>query len=1690
MFLARSVEVMNAFIDNRVLRMLDGPGCASYFHRLRQHGLSEVAITGHLLNAVQSQSVPLLPISVWLSFAQSPMTIKIALDQTFSLRTRTFAIQGFGRLLGRERWMLLWSEFGGIEGILDLFSQLSICEIDFITKIIGHHIVAGKDTGRDAFMSDLLRALLGVGRVDAGHKNPDHRYLVGKYLEILPACDGSFVEEMLCRKVTGVPDHEWQLKHFRSHSALIARLTMKSAFESGHLPARTFEGCLSFCLKNLQLGFSTERGCSMSMSFALEILKRLAEDKRSNLPVDEYLHQLYETLMNPSWRKRKLIGLSRLASLVDMSLSCLSSRPNAVNLLSTGPGSLLHWVVRCWSFRPEMLNDALHNLLEKCSSQITAQNVTSVAKPLLRTVETELRYGLLHKLFKSTSGLSIDIDSMKELAKSNDLWDHEIFTILPRKFAVPLLERLRQVKPELGLSLPYGNSSMQTCKTIILCPATPMSNKADTNFLYHTLRRGQEGALESANKFLTQQKQTAVTFREQTDRAFYARSSLFAALASGSSELLKDTIIWLRRYIRDPLTIKTLFDETTFKMTELIDLLAGIPETPSKQNSHVEVAEAVSAGNVILKEVYETVCQALREPSFYAPDWQGPLTLFRSVAETRLDRVRALQQVLRLSDEQLYDTVWKDTLQMLATVEESALEDGSASLKFGGPLGPLCYRGMGDTDSKKSTPASYRFVDHLAQTRDDLWKGVRRWRTPSVTALPDPWPRGLPIQHLVTSLDVAHPSAKGYTAYLSARAKTIVFTPAVQALAELPKDEDSRTAIGTHIDDYNLALKIYVLQEPSPDKRKHLVNKAWKHAIQFFTRTPMTDNEKIRYVQLIFRKALPGYDLPLSSIDHAKLQSYPILPDHTDTEDSTEWNPFSTRPPDITEKKVPLRVIDCLASKYSADRLWSAESFARLGAMLISIPGWSAPPIWSLERFKPKRAPREVREAMIISRLLYLDSRIGGRSRLLARPFPSLKDTRYPPLFLDSEFLLREDLGTLDLRSFTAHVAVSLVRSLADGAMEQLLLQEDRVKKGEGKEEATLAGSESTLARDALTGGGTREGRSKISHEKSISRDTKPTTISPKSRIAELERVLYDLVALLAASDKPQSAAHLILRIILDRPDASSWHRKLLSIKYLQCLPSADVQVLFSDFVRALSERLAEQDAHRDDKDWKGKYVKTTTLKYVAQLLNGADFISRINAVDILVNLFHQSKHIDVRVAAVESMLGMLTPCRNQADEPVANAVIEGLKATIPLIGGPSERRQTTENDWLEAKTTGILPEVGDDKPIANLLIEAVADRIYSIDLRYRSMIMREVLVPALAASALTNERWVRLFASQNGVDLGPIETHHALLKYPIKPSMISALLQLCPKLTPAHILQKYHNHVLALINLPSGFTTLNSKIQSTLDLRTSSSGKTFSSLYKASLHQHRDASVYFTLLRGQWTPSLLPHDGITLETLQKMVCDLAPEFIAHYDEQPEHFDIFASHLQPPFHLSAESRQNWTANIKPILSGVVFSIDEARARLRAGELSTPAVLPDTFGMALWLLPWPTSRNLTSTTEVFTASVVAVLEDLAAGDPPLYHAKYVQLRDMLLRIPNVELHVQIALELGDRLGARSTLCRALVEELQERLLVGVSGSTVQAEVLGMVEGVARRWVEDGDEETRRRGFAVKRAAEKAKAVVRR
>lgn len=145
-----------------------------------------------------------------------------------------------------------------------------------------------------------------------------------------------------------------------------------------------------------------------------------------------------------------------------------------------------------------------------------------------------------------------------------------------------------------------------------------------------------------------------------------------------------------------------------------------------------------------------------------------------------------------------------------------------------------------------------------------------------------------------------------------------------------------------------------------------------------------------------------------------------------------------------------------------------------------------------------------------------------------------------------------------------------------------------------------------------------------------------------------LERMSYETLKSLAKSTMPSLASDLVVKTIIDRPDASSWHRQLLSEGFLKRLRTKEAHRVLLSLAKAIGDKLEEQSYVRVGETEAAKsappksLVKVTTVKYVATLLNKADFVSNDTAVEVLVELFKNAQHSDIRLAALDSLLGLL----------------------------------------------------------------------------------------------------------------------------------------------------------------------------------------------------------------------------------------------------------------------------------------------------------------------------------------------------------------------------------------------------------------------------------------------------------------
>ena len=406
------------------------------------------------------------------------------------------------------------------------------------------------------------------------------------------------------------------------------------------------------------------------------------------------------------------------------------------------------------------------------------------------------------------------------------------------------------------------------------------------------------------------------------------------------------------------------------------------------------------------------------------------------------------------------------------------------------------------------------------------------------TGIGRPWPRGLPFQCLVTPFILAIPDIINFTPYLSSRAVEIVYLSRDAAMATIPSDEESKAAIGCFVDSYSVALHFLAMQQPD-ETRQEEISRAWSHAMSSLARPQpslvgyvsgaatsnvntqhsdyMDEKETIRTWRAHFERALPSVNSNLPYTEE-ETRLYPVLPPADITNEVVEWNPQSDKPQAVKSRSLPVTAIDSMLNNPSTHSNMT-HPFQEPRALTKQ---FTPRPVWNLDNPDGRKE-----EGLIASVLLYLDSTENKSSRILAKPFPSPTNVRYPALILDHDFLVDRDLAGVQV--------IQVLRVLIDRIPSSLLLD--------------------------LTSG-------IIDSSAKSSRSETNATISTSA---------CQLLALLTKSDRPQIATDLILRTIIDRPETSSWHRQFLSSALLCRLSRDNAHQLLISFASIIESKLKEQ---------------------------------------------------------------------------------------------------------------------------------------------------------------------------------------------------------------------------------------------------------------------------------------------------------------------------------------------------------------------------------------------------------------------------------------------------------------------------------------------------------------------------------
>lgn len=1533
--------IMPKIVDNLLLLYYTPAEIAQYFRGLlAANGSAD--ITADLLAATASDAIPPRTFSIWLAVSPTPETILLALHQDHSLLIRSEAIRRFSKIFRTTRWKQVWNTLGGTAGLVDIFSRLSVSHVGLFCQAITSSSTSPPMPERAKHVTELLKVLLDAEFRDSVLMNTDKRPLTRVYAQLLPACASDFVETLLPQDRQRLLNYVSPKGLACSHPEVFQRLIRDSVLNETDMKP---DG--SKYMKPILTYFpdrpGKQPGFTVSMEYSLELLRDLSASDNINISSNAFMQYLADPLLKRAMR-RKASGL-HIIEILHLVAEYLRRHPEAIDQVSTRKGGFVSLVIRLWSRKRVLYEPPLVALLEMLPNSRTR---IEAMIPMMEDVMCSARYPLLRLSLLGSKVTPIDVENEADLASEViPTWPAKLFAILPRSAALSLLRRIANARSNQDF-LGLGSASSVE---ILHHPPSPGAGHGDLTALRIWLEQAEDGAQTRAESTVDARQKKATTSREQSDRAFYAKSAIMAAVASGSLDQYGETLLWTRRYIRDALSIKVLYSQPAVSTKEGVDLLCGFPARPPRDLTAEKVGQDISKANNILQDLLETALMALREPSFQARDWRPALGLIREVVEARLCRVATLHHRCGISDTDIYDAVWKDTLMTVTAIETKSFQPGHERLEFRDLQGPVHSGCYGVSSGGKALPSSFRFLDELARGRDALWQHVRKSLQPSVTTLPQSWPRGLPIQYL-SYPDIITGCAEGEAPYITARAEEIVFVSPEFALSAVPDDEDTKAAIGVFIDQYTLALQIYLSQSSNAADRQRRIAVAWKHAMSKLTGSRMTPEEARRFWQ-----ARTEYFHQIGS-DKGPVTQYPTLPSLNDPDEPTEWCAADGEPSEIKKRALNPVCIDWLltASTYLRTDANTPRHVAQLHTQAVTPEN-----IWSLSSLG-RFIPTSTREGLIASAMLFLDSRKGGQTRILSKSFPRRQSPRFPALFLDQDFLLRSDLAEAD--------ALSVIKSLSSDVPPLLLKQ---------LSEAVLE------ALFAMPPGSTD--------------------------VSQRERTAYTLLSILASSDRPYLAFDMLIHAIIDRPDASSWHRKLLPARFFARLSSEEARDFVSRFADIICEKLRGQRKRRlkDPKsspDAAKPSVKITTVKALAQLLRDAKFVPDAEAIEVLTRILEASSHIDARVAVVDSLLSMLASCQDES--PLCLRLQEALKVTIPIAGSVDERRPISEQEWVSAINNDELPLVYDDggprqlPPIVDKIVQNVRSLGTSLSLDKRMSLFCTILLPVIELSKAYNIEWTSIFLKKHGF------TVLAVPALPVKPYLLSYLLRHATDILPFEVVEAYRAFVEINMSPSPGVAAVNRHVLESAELRASNEGRHWLELYGQGIAAYGHGGFHAASLMR--TDVELISDDVDLSVMQTLVFNQARAILDRTDESLGTWSKFVKHLEPPVRHRQVMQEAWNTNGRPVIERIVQYLRNIRDNpaWQKSANRRPRALPSTLDLELWLLSYPNMPWKTEIAEqdalcrIFAGQLSEMLNVLASSNIPC-HEPFEKVKSAALKV---------------------------------------------------------------------------------------
>ncbi|KAF3313123.1 hypothetical protein TWF173_006296 [Orbilia oligospora] len=1206
-----------AALDTASIRSGNEHEVARYLRDLSREGDVENA-TQQLIDAVERGSIAPSTLKIWLSISHEPAVLKKAFEQNVSVRIRKIAIDQLEKLLRSRKWKETWDGLGAVEGFVNLFRRLSTSDVQDICRAIGSS-TKGEDSEKREAITDLSEALRS--------QTLDTRPLVEYYKYLLPGCTKSHAAKAVDTQMEGI-NHRQQDLLLRNHNDVLHDNFLKMVLD--------YDGPDRPWLFGLMQNYpatpaATRPHLSSSMEFSLEVLRSLVQDGNVPQISDEaFMFEIAQPLLLRCLKRG--VATETVREVADLICKYINRRPSAGRVLEVtrdyywddrkNKAILLEKLAESWLRTPEILGDLFRLLLGKLQFDQWTRDVSINAfNSLLKKFNVQFRYKLLKFCirFSTIKKDEKDITFDDALARTSGELSSSSLGDLDPEDALDLLLRAHKSRGDKICGTAYiGNTNglFSTGKEEPSEKSTGRNSYLPVDLdiwqVYFLQRASRQEEAENLAKLRIAERKKAQSTPDEQYRLLHARAVVFYGIASGSLSILGEAINWTKRLTRDPNI--TIFKDTP---SEIHKLLSGLPSTIGNDASALR--DQVKEANRIMRNLCDIVFSGSKDPAFEISNWKDVFDFPHRAIYERAVRSAELKE--HFSDEEIYSILWEDTLKLLIDVEQkvvdnSQLQNADEQYYKTGIRDFKCEndRSSMQIDSTKVHTSVYRFFDRIAEERNELWKKHRISKCPDLADLTASFPQGLPIQYLLPFSLTPTTPPEDLTPYIALRTKAAVFPPAEISKILIPTKNNPPIANGDplqdFIDDYQYALNLYISVDVPEQERRTRFDSAWDYAIGPLSEGRMTTEQAIRYWRNIFSNTIINPDQSRSPYGWTIGQylDSDVIPEHKkrifreDLErvrgSSVETKPEALRipaidnadsildwdaTPELKENIAPEMVtevtyIDIATNNHSRghlERYTEGRDKDYLGYISeTKLPGqtyWRNA-IWTRSGDQKAKALFQSQEAQILSALLYLQAKTQLPEKLLTSPFPSADDMRYPASRLSAECLSK--LIAVEERTTSS-----------------------RRRRGRGETPRTTKGLKAN-AKAAL-----KALEAHISFvpptlmlrlvENALSSLDAADREDRNTDFVALEALTYNLLRLLARSDRPKLALEPANRIISKHPAACFWFKTIFTQGFFRDLTPQDAGEGMAKFSETVSSLLDKMETAKESKKTKPAGEKT-----------------------------------------------------------------------------------------------------------------------------------------------------------------------------------------------------------------------------------------------------------------------------------------------------------------------------------------------------------------------------------------------------------------------------------------------------------------------------------------------------------------